>query len=1036
MSVAFENVGKHPMTMQGLKQATTDITTVNQWWADHSYANIGIRTGRRPEGAGIVVLDVDAKHGGMESLRRLEAEHGKLPETPTVATGGGGYHYLFEHPGVEVSNRQNMLAGLDVRGDGGYIVASPSSHISGPQYLWLPDHGPDQLRPAPMPAWLLEMMLDGSSAAVDALPAETGNAVQPVYRPIRHYSDSPAVQNVLMSLDKVTKPGSGWTARCPAHDDRHPSLSISEGDDGRILLHCHAGCTVPDIVEAFGLVMSDLFPPQHAVDYDREYELADEPVVLPNARRWDEWDTGVSFLEEDLGSHTQHWVYQDAEGRDVGVVVRWDGDDGKTFRPLHLAHGGWMVGAMPDPHPLYRLPSFAQADRVYVCEGEKATDAACAVGLVATTSCGGAKAAAKSDWSPLAGKEVVLVPDNDDAGEAYVEDVMALLLRLDPAPTVKVVRLPELPEHGDMVDYLELRGGDAEAVRAAVESLADQADAETPHTEKPKRLAYQPFPVKALPMRLAKFVARVAKALGCDASYVALPLLAALAAAIGNCRAIRLKRGWVEPSIVWAAIVGDSGTLKSPALDKALRPARERQRDAMRAFEQASIRYKQELLVYERDLKDWKLGDETCAVLPVEPQVPVPERYVVEDITVEALAALLQDQPRGLLLVRDELSGWLSGFDRYAQGKGGDAAKWLEMHGAKPLTVDRKTGPTKLIYVHRAAVSLTGGIQPGTLRRAMGDEYVENGLAARLLFAMPPRRPKRWTDAGVDPADEQDLQRLFDKLYNLRMDTDERGEPTPKVLDLTPEAHKLWVAFYDEHADEQFRLGGALASAWSKLEAYAARFALIIHLVRCQDYGLHQPDHGKVDEVSIRAGITLARWFGHEARRVYGRLKETEGERGLRDRVDQVRSLGCAVTVRDWQNLRGLKSAKEAEAQLGALQDAGYGVLEIRPQHGPGRPSKVFKLTAEFIDNIDFDKTLSGDAAAGVLSESILSKAHGVGSDAEVNGLSAAPACVDPLDKTPHSSELSGVLSKNILSINSTTGSQRPPDPACEAASS
>ena len=162
------------------------------------------------------------------------------------------------------------------------------------------------------------------------------------------------------------------------------------------------------------------------------------------------------------------------------------------------------------------------------------------------------------------------------------------------------------------------------------------------------------------------------------------------------------------------------------------------------------------------------------------------------------------------------------------------------------------------------------------------------------------------------------------------------------------------------------------------------------------------------------------------------------------------------------------------------MQDAGYGVLEVRPQHGPGRPpSKVFKLTAEFIDNIDFDKTLSGDAAAGVLSESILSKDHGVGSDAKVNGLSAAPACVDPLDKTlvlnerrgvlsegilskthgaesvdrtvdavaghvtdtandktPHSSQPSGVLSKNILSMNSTRGSEGPPDPDCEAASS
>src|SRR5207244_2361593 len=111
---------------------------------------------------------------------------------------------------------------------------------------------------------------------------------------------------------------------------------------------------------------------------------------------------------------------------------------------------------------------------------------------------------------------------------------------------------------------------------------------------------------------------------------------------------------------------------------------------------------------------------------------PVCERYVVSDTTVEALAVVLQDAPRGLLLARDELGGWLNAMDAYKpKGKGGDVAHYLEMHRAGQLIVDRKSGPEKLVHVPRAAVSIVGTIQPETLRRALGREHFEDGLAAR-----------------------------------------------------------------------------------------------------------------------------------------------------------------------------------------------------------------------------------------------------------------------------------------------------------------
>jgi len=115
---------------------------------------------------------------------------------------------------------------------------------------------------------------------------------------------------------------------------------------------------------------------------------------------------------------------------------------------------------MPAPRPLYRLPELADALRVFVTEGEKAAEAARSVGLSATTSAHGSKSASKTDWTPLAGKECVLLPDNDDAGQRYASEVAAILATLTPTPVVRLVDLPDLPPGGDMADFVAARGGD------------------------------------------------------------------------------------------------------------------------------------------------------------------------------------------------------------------------------------------------------------------------------------------------------------------------------------------------------------------------------------------------------------------------------------------------------------------------------------------------------------------------------------------------------------------------------------------------
>jgi hypothetical protein len=459
-------------------------------------------------------------------------------------------------------------------------------------------------------------------------------------------------------------------------------------------------------------------------------------------------------------------------------------------------------------------------------------------------------------------------------------------------------------------------------------------------------LPYKPFPTSVLPQPAGGFVVAAAKALGCDESFLALPLLTALAAAIGNTRSIQLKRTWSEPAVLWTGIVGESGTLKSPALDAPLRPVFERQARAFRVHKEAMEEYKRLKAQYDaetRGRRGRRRNDDEPA--PVEPELPVCERFVVGDTTVEALAHRLSFAPRGLLLHRDELSGWLSGFNQYKGGKGSDIAHWLTMHGARNLIVDRRTGDKTTMFVPRAAVCVTGGIQPATLRRALTPEFFENGLAARLLLTMPPRKPKRWTEAEVDQELEADLGRLFERLWCIEPETDlESVDPVPRAITLTPDGREAWINFYNRHALEQAELSGDLAAAWSKLEGYCARLALLIHLIRWAT--LKVRDDAGIDAETIAASAVLTEWFAQEARRVYIALGESDEQREHRELVELIRAKGGQITVRDLMRCcRRYQTADAAEQALAGLVKDDYADRQeqIAGDHG-GWSTTFFRL--------------------------------------------------------------------------------------------
>jgi len=828
-------------------------------------------------------------------------------------------------------------------------------------------------------------------------------------------SSSESVDRVLTGLRAhglTPKPcGAGWSCRCPAHEDRSPSLSIGIGADGRALLTCHAGCSTESVVAAIGLTMRDLVPgsaglaatPRRAPRGSAALTSSSNDASLHVATSPDEL---IATFERKNGPASGRWIYRDSRGEPVGVIVRWDKPPApgappgaklaKTILPFSLIDGQWVNKAMPAPRPLWNLPELLALPSeawVYVCEGEKSAHAARAIGFVATCSAGGSGAPTQSDWSPLRDKVVVILPDNDEPGEEYA-DAVAALCRAAGAKEVRVLRLcehwPQLPEAGDIVDVLELVGGDADSVHERIDEIAVATTPERAvnrgHSNIPR---YRPFPVDALPDPLRAFVSEGAAAIGCDASFIALPLLSSLAGAVGNTRRIQLKRGWSEPAVIWTAIIGESGTQKSPAFRYSLRPAHARQHRQMKEHGEAMKQWEAETKLHEIALAKWKkeatsakrrssdadgaadadagadadgelrdadhlaaglstvqarAAESSTAQPPASPERPICPRTWIEDCTTEALATLLQENPRGLLTLRGELSGWFS-FGQYKNGGGADdVARWLQMFDADPLIVDRKTSGTT--YVPNAAVALAGGVQPAILHRALGEQHRQNGLLARLLLAYPPRRAKRWSEAEVDPFVENAVTLLFDRLYELEADRTVDGDAEPRQLRLDALAKQAWVDFVNEHGEEQLTLVGDEAAAWSKLEGYAARLALLVHLVRAavEDATLSNPEI--VDAASIASGVRMSRWFAAEARRVYAMLAADETEQEEQRLVDLLARQGKSVSPREWQRIRSLDTVREARAELDRMAAAGIGEWHRAPP-GPkgGQPTARFVLS-------------------------------------------------------------------------------------------
>lgn len=615
---------------------------------------------------------------------------------------------------------------------------------------------------------------------------------------------------------------------------------------------------------------------------------------------------------------TAGWRYRDGEGRFLGCIIRYDRPANgvpadKQVRPVTFCEGpdgkrGWRCKGFPEPRPLYGLDRLAARPEapVLVVEGEKVADAAGKLfpDHVVITSPGGSKAARKADWRPLAGRRVAIWPDCDAPGAAYGSDVAALAHAAG-AVFAEVVTLPDdLPQKWDLADDLPAGMAWSLIEDALAAAMAGPAGPAPILSSLP---AVLPFIPELLPAAIGGYVTDVADRQQAPPDFAAVTALCGLAAVVGNRVRIAPKQNddWTVVPNLWGAIIGRPSAMKTPAMQSALSPVYAIQ-DRMREAWEAELRadaVDDTLSVFDakdakkRAEKALKDGDRDGARAILEAQAgddeeeekPCP-RLIVNDATVEKLGELLNQNPRGLLLIRDELTGFLARMER--EEFQGERAFYLEaFNGDGRFIYDRIGRGT--VRIENCTLSLIGGVQPSRIapivRGAMSGAS-NDGLIQRLQLAVWPDDigQWKWTDRHPDRDARERYQAAFDALAGSLPGTTEH----PLVMRFSAAAQDLFRQWMEEIQSEARSgvLSSTMESHLLKMPATVASLALLFELIEGGRF--------EVGEDAIRRALGWADYLRSHASRLYASGNSVV-EDGARLIVERRAQLPSPFTARD-----------------------------------------------------------------------------------------------------------------------------------------
>jgi hypothetical protein len=347
------------------------------------------------------------------------------------------------------------------------------------------------------------------------------------------------------------------------------------------------------------------------------------------------------------------------------------------------------------------------------------------------------------------------------------------------------------------------------------------------------------FDFDALPPAWADWVKQQAEAVGAPVDYVVGALITNASALIGNARRVAASQDWIEPPHLWIAEIGAPSTGKTPAQKVFIDACKTLEREDKPAWEAKRGEYEKQTETAKAKQDKWKedikKAIKSGATSPdrpndaIMPDTPVMPRIVIIDSTIEETTNIMSGNPKGLFLVRDELSGWIGSFDRYG-GEGSDHAFFLECWNGGSHTVDRVKKSGQPVEVAHASLAILGGIQPDKLRETFSG--ADDGFAARFLYIWPTPAPFIPLDTlkSHDGTDRTYfLLTAFRRLHNLKMEQWPDGSSKPRIIPL--QSTRLFDEIRREAMDKARSMHGLAAGWYGKTPGRALRYALTIELL-------------------------------------------------------------------------------------------------------------------------------------------------------------------------------------------------------------
>lgn len=684
------------------------------------------------------------------------------------------------------------------------------------------------------------------------------------------------------------------------------------------------------------------------------------------------------------------WEYRSAQGEPLGYVARFDAGGKKDVVPYfkRMNGHGWQSGSAAEPRPLFGLDVLAQADigrAVFIVEGEKAAAALQSLGLVAVTSQGGSKAAAKTDWKPLEGRErVYLLPDNDAPGEGYAEAIALILRGFHKLTGLQIVRLPDLPAGGDVVDWISARlpqwdgfepvpdsGADTAALLAEFQAVVKahsepvpagwlEATAAATDWQAPISLqsaTFPPWPDDVFPAPIQAFVNGLSVSTETPPELSALMVLAALSAAAQGKYRVRVKPDYFEPVNVWTCAALPPGSRKTAVQGAATAPLsawekvqREITEPALKQAQSNHATLTERIGQLRKQAGKAKgaefeqLKREIAQLEADLPEVPTPPQVWAQDVTPENLGTIMADNGERMAILSDEsgifdilagrYSGGIPNLDLFLQG-----------HAGSPVRVNRGSRPP--VFMQTPALTFGLSPQPDVLRGLTEKpSFRGRGLLGRFLYALPASNlGYRTLDARpMLPDTRARYEGILIAMLNQETATDEAGKPCPHILKLSGDALQAWQTFA-HRVEARMREGGTFAhlTDWAgKFPGAVARIAALLHVAR---HALVRPWEHEISLEDMAAALRMADALSAHALAVFDLMGADPALDGARVLLRWIEREGKPeFTFRDCHHAHKtrFKRAPELEPMIDVLAERHY--IRQRIVKVAHRPSRIFEV--------------------------------------------------------------------------------------------